>query len=99
MERIDFLTFNCDFLRYSDMNNNEVAIYAPLIYGFEDKYFNACREFLQTGKNINVEYKKYSTDMLMSTMSASYIQALVILHNIATMPNEAPNIYNPDIIE
>ena len=99
MERIDFVTFNCDFLINSNMANVDVAVYAPLIYGFEDKYFNACMEFLKTGKKTNIEYKRYSTDVLMSTMCASYIQALVILHNIEFMPKEAPTIFNPRIVE
>ena len=99
MERIDFVSFNCDFMLNSNMTKAGVAIYAPLIYSFEDRYFNACVEFLKTGKMTNVEFKKYSTDVLQSTMRVSYIQALVILHNIETMPNEAPNIYNPNMVE
>ena len=99
MERIDFVSFNCDFMLYSNMTNAGVAIYAPLIYGFEDKYFNACAEYLKTGKETNLEFRKYSTEILQSTMEVSYIQALVILHNIESMPNEAPNIYNPNMVE
>ncbi|MBQ7761358.1 MAG: hypothetical protein IJ400_04810 [Clostridia bacterium] len=99
MNRIDFTSFNCDFMLYSDMTNAEVAIYAPLIYGFEDKYFNACVEYIRTGKMTNIQFRKYSTEILQSSMEVSYIQALVILHNIESMPNEAPNIYNPNVEE
>lgn len=99
MERVDFLTFNCDFMRYSNMTNIGVAVYAPIIYGYEDKYFNACVEYLKTGKETVIEFRRFSTEMLQKTMKTSYIQALVILHNIEQMPNEAPNIYNPDIVE
>ncbi|MBE7074531.1 MAG: hypothetical protein E7376_00910 [Clostridiales bacterium] len=99
MKRIDFVTFNCNFMIYSNMTNAEVAVYAPLIYRFEDKYFNACEKFLKTGEKTNVEFEKYSTDMLQLTMGTSYIEALVILHNIETMPNDAPNIFNPNIVE
>lgn len=99
MERIDFVSFNCDFMLYSNMTNAGVAVYAPLIYNFEDKYFNACVEFLKTRKATNIEFGKYSTEILQATMGVSYIQALVILHNIELMPNEAPNIYNPNMVE
>ena len=99
MERIDFVTFNCDFMINAKMTNVGVAVYAQIIYGFEDKYFNACVEFLKTGNESNLEFGKYSISMLRKTMDVSYIQALVILHNIEHMPNEAPNIYNPNIVE
>ncbi len=99
MERVDFVSFNCDFMTYSNMTNVGVAVYAPIIYGYEDKYFNACVEFLKTGKETKIEFGSYSTELIQRTMNASYIQALVILHNIEQMPNEAPNIYNPDIVE
>ena len=99
MKRIDFVTFNCDFLSYSNMNNVDCSIYAPLIYGFEDKYFNACVEFLATGDQTNLEFKKYSIKNIQECMGANYIQALVILHNIENMPTEAPNIFNPNIVE
>lgn len=99
MERMDFLSFNCDFLTNTAMTNIGVAVYAPIIYGYEDKYFNACVEFLKTGNETNIEFKSYSTELIQETMGASYIQALVILHNIEHMPHEAPNIYNPDIVE
>lgn len=99
MERIDFTSFNCDFMLYSKMSSVEVAIYAPLIYGFEDKYFNACVEFLKTGNTPKIEFDDYSTDMLQATMGISYIHALIILHHIESMPGEAPNIYNPNLVE
>ena len=99
MERIDFVSFNCEFLLNSNMTKSGVAVYSPLIYGFEDRYFNACLEYLRTGNMTNIEFKKYSTELLQTTMGVSYVQALVILHNIETMPNEAPNIYNPNTVE
>ncbi len=99
MERIDFTTFNCDFMLHSNLTNIEVAIYAPIIYGFEDKYFNACVNFLKTGNKQNLVYEDYSTDMLQSSMGISYIHALIVLHHIEAMPDEAPNIYNPNLVE
>ena len=57
------------------------------------------QKFLKTGNESNLEFGKYSISMLRKTMDVSYIQALVILHNIEHMPNEAPNIYNPNIVE
>lgn len=99
MERMDFVLFNCDFMTYSNMTNVGVAVYAPIIYGYEDKYFSACVDFLKTGKETNIEFGRYSTDVIQKTMKVSYIQSLVILHNIEQMPKEASNIYNPDIVE
>lgn len=99
MGRMGFVSFNCDFLAYSGMTNIGVAVYAPIIYGYEDRYFNACVEFLKTGKETDLEFKSYSTGLIKKSMKASYIQALVILHNIEHMSNEAPNIYNPDYME
>ena len=99
MERMDFTSFNCDFMLYSKMSNVEVAICAPLIYSFEDRYFNACVEFLKTGNAPNIEFDNYSTDLLQSAMGISYIQALIILHHMETMPEEVPNIYNPNPVE
>lgn len=58
MERVDFVSFNCDFMTYSNMTNVGVAVYAPIIYGYEDKYFNACVEFLKTGKETKIEFGK-----------------------------------------
>ena len=99
MERIDFVSFNCALLIHSDMTKAGAAVYAPLIYGFEDRYFNACVEFLKTGKAEDLVFNKYSTDLLQTTMGASYIQALVILHHIEKAPEQAPIIYNPRSVE
>ena len=95
----NFLEFNCDFLLYSNMSNIDAAIYAPIIYGYEDKYFNACVEFLKTGKETNLELEKHSIENIKTCMGANYIQALVILHNIESNSNFAPVIFNPNIVE
>ena len=99
MERMSFLDFNCDFMMYSRMTNIGISVYSPLIYSFEDKYFNACVEFLKTGNEINLEFGKYSIETIKNCMGTNYIQALVILHNIETYPNYAPMIFNPDMVE
>lgn len=99
MERIDFVSFNCDFLQGAMMSNAEVAILAPVIYGYEDKYFNACAEYLKSKQEQNLEFEGFSIECLKATMGLSYIQALVVLHNIEHMPDQAPVIYNPDITE
>ena len=99
MERMSFLDFNCDFILYSRMSNIGVSVYAPLIYSFEDKYFDACVEFLKTGNERNLEFGKYSIEIIKNCMGANYVQALVILHNIETNPDKAPMIFNPDMVE
>jgi len=99
MERMNFLDFNCDFTMYSNMTNIGIAVYAPIIYSYEDKYFNACVEFLKTGKETNLEFNKYSTENIKNCMGTNYIQALVILHNIENNPNYAPMIFNPNMVE
>lgn len=99
MDRIDFLSFYGDFLIYSNMSRGEVAVYAPIIYGYDDRYFNACIEYLKTGKETDLNFRNYTIQLIKNTMKASYIQALVIIHNIEQMPDEAPNIYNPYIHE
>lgn len=99
MERIDFVSFNCAFLQGARMSNAEVAMLAPLIYGYEDKYFSACVEYLKSKLENNLQFDRYSIGKLKSTMNLSYIQALVVLHNIEHMPEFAPVIYNPNNIE
>ncbi len=99
MARMDFLSFNCEFIYNSNMTRAEVAVYAPLIYGFEDKYFDACVAFLKTGEKQDIWFENYSIDRLQSGMRLSYIQALVVLHNIQSMPQEAARIYRPIRVE
>lgn len=99
MERIDFVSFNCDFLERAMMTNADAAMLAPVIYGYEDKYFNACVGYLKSRVEANLEFEGFSVERLKSAMGLSYIQALVVLHNIEHMPDQAPVIYNPDVVE
>lgn len=99
MERMDFGSFYCEFLLHSGVSEVETAIYAPLIYDYEDRYYDACLAFLKTGEKVEVEYKGFSTGVIQSSMNTSYVQALVILHHIETMPQRAPMIFFPDPVE
>lgn len=95
MERIEFFDFNGLFKRASKMDEKEVAMLAPLIYGFEDKYFNACYNYLKDGVRENLKCGSYSIERLENMMSLSYIEAIVVLRNIEMFREDAPYIYNP----
>ena len=99
MERIGFLKFRNEFTKRSLLSITEVSLFAPIIYRFEDKYFNACYEYLQFGKESNLVFGEYSVLQVKEAMKCSYVEALVILHNMEQFPNEACYIYSPKIIE
>lgn len=99
MERESFLKFRNRFARYSKMDMVQISIYAPIFYSFEDKYYNACSDYLDSGEEKNVSFLSYSTDLIMETMYCSYLEALVILRNIENNPDSASLIYRPRIVE
>lgn len=39
MEKISLLKFRNLFARKSQLPRNQVSLYAPIVYGFEDKYY------------------------------------------------------------
>ena len=99
MDRIRFLKFRNELAKRSSLSLNEIALLAPIIYGFEDRFFDACYKFLQVGEETDLTFDEYSTLNIKGAMKCSYIEALVILHNMEQFPNEACYIYSPKIIE
>ena len=99
MERIPFLKFRSELARRTNVSKQELAILAPIIYEFEDKYFDACCQYLLCGSETEIIFGEYSTKLLTKTMDCSYIEALVILHNMEKMPRYACYIYAPKVIE
>ena len=99
MSRISFIKFRNKFAISSKLSRNQIAVLAPIIYRLPEKYFNACEEYLDSGAETNLSFDEYSTEMIKTTMACSYIEALVILHNMEQLPNEACYIYCPRIVE
>lgn len=94
-----FLEFRNLMARKSEMTRNEVSLFAPIIYQFEDKYFNACCLYLNEKKETELFFNEYSTTILIDTMKCTYLESLVILHNMQVFPVESCYIYNPLKVE
>ena len=99
MNRIKFIKFRNEFARSSLLSRNEVSLFAPIIYGYEDKYFNACERYLADGTEEELAFNEFTTTTIKNGMGCSYIESLIILHNIETNPLDACFIYTPRIIE
>lgn len=99
MERISFLQFRNLFARKSKMSKNNIAIFAPIIYRLEDKYFNACKNYLETGIMEEILFDEYSTEIIVRGMGCSYIEALVVLNNLEKFPDSACYIFTPRTME
>ncbi len=99
MSRVSFIKFRNKFAIASKLSRNQIAVLAPIIYGFSEEYFNACEKYLDTGEETTLSFDEYSTEMIKTTMACSYIEALVVLHNMEQFPDEACYIYCPRIVE
>lgn len=99
MERVSFVRFRNKFAKSSLLSRNEVSLFAPIIYGFDDKYFTACEQYLADGTEVELAFNEFTTTMIKNGMGCSYIESLIILHNIETAPLDACFIYAPRIIE
>ncbi len=99
MQRISYLNFKKKMVLGTQMDRREIAILAPIIYCFEDNFFVACEKYCDTGEETELNHGEYSTSLLKETMNVSYIEAIVILHNMKTLPQEACFIYSPLLVE
>lgn len=99
MEKISLLKFRNLFARKSQLPRNQVSLYAPIVYGFEDKYYDACLKYLSEGVKTELCFGEYSTKVIEKGMPCSYIEALIILHNLESYPLEACYLFTPQTIE
>lgn len=99
MSRISFIKFRNKFATSSKLSRNQVAVLAPIIYGFPEKYFTACEKYLDNAEETELSFDEYSTEMIKTAMACSYIEALVILHNMEKFPDNACYIFCPRIVE
>ncbi len=99
MGRIRFLKFRNKLANSSQLSRKEVSLFAPILYEFEDKYYDACDNYLDTGEETELVFNEYSTSIIKHGMECSYIESLIILHNIEAFPSDGCFIYTPKIIE
>ncbi len=99
MDRISFFEFRSLFAQYSKMSNTNISILSPIIYSYEDDFFQACYLYLKHGEVSSLSYKEYSLEDIVEGMHTTYIEGLVILHNIKQDYNNARYIFRPRRIE
>lgn len=102
--KINFIDFNCLFLRRSQFDKVECSIYAPIFYKMKEEYFNAVVECLNTGKCTELSFGEFNTtDIIrgyrLENNEKSYLKAIIILNNIEQFGKEGFVIFNPHIIE
>ncbi len=99
MERMKFYEFSYKLTAIGKIKLPLASVISPILYHSTDKYYNACVNFLNTGEKENLNFDKYSIEMIMNNMNASYIEALIILQNMENNPDLAFMIYVPEIVE
>lgn len=77
----------------------QIAILAPVVYGLSDKYFVACEQYLDSGKETEILFDEYSVLVIKESMQCTYIEALVILNNLEQFAEYACYIYTPKNVE
>ncbi|MBE5746488.1 MAG: hypothetical protein E7359_04325 [Clostridiales bacterium] len=107
LERMNFREFNHLFRMCSDLDKAEISIYAPLLYKMEDKYYNACIEFLKNNTITYLKANEISTNDIIEGYyrenkkdKKKYIESLMILNNLEKADEmETYQIFNPYVIE
>ena len=99
MDKQTVLDFRNDFMRYTDLTAAQISVLAPVLYGQEDRYYEACVQFLKKGEMQNLTYGEYSTDLIMKGMCCSYPEALVIMRNMEQFPDYADFFFVPRMVE
>ena len=97
--RESFLEFRNKFARFSHLSRNQVAVLAPIVYTFDDKYYSLANKYLDKGEEENLYFDEYSVAKIKMSMRCSYLEALVILSSMEKMPEYACYIYSPRIVE
>ncbi len=102
--RMSFIDFNCLFLTYSQelSSHSDISIFAPIVYGMKNEYFDAVVKYLKTGKAENLVYGGYSIDKIINAYwgeKLNYIKAVVILDNIEKFSDYGCYIFNPYDVE
>lgn len=99
MERMKFYEFNYKLTARAGIRLPLASVLAPILYQYEDKYYDACVLYMETGKITELAFDKYSVTDIMKTMSAGFIESLMILHNMEKNPEYARLIYFPEEVE
>ena len=97
--RESFLKFRNKFARFSHLSRNQVAVLAPIVYVFDDKYFSSAEKYLDKGEEENLCFDEYSAEKIKTSMGCTYLEALIILTSMEKMPEYACYIYSPRIVE
>ena len=89
------------------LEKSEESIYAPIVYNMEDKYYNACVEYLQNNTITHFKVGEIKIEDIIDGYwldnkkdKKKYLEALIILNNIEKAGEDnAFAIFHPYIIE
>ena len=75
------------------------GIVGPILYQLDDAYYNASIKYLTENVKTEIVECGISASDVMEHMECTYLEALCILNNVRTFPNQMNFIMNYNFIE